>query len=53
MTLSDLELFQAELEHAVAKRQQTKKVWESWAHWIGEKGRKEVYRYTGVSENER
>ncbi len=53
MILSDMELFQADLERAMAKRQEAKKAWVGWAYCVGEKGRQEIYRFTRETENER
>ena len=50
MTLSDLELYQAELERAVTARNEARKHWEEWSLWGGEKGRQEIYRYTKEKE---
>ncbi len=51
--LSDMELFEAELQRAVNRRNETKKLWERWAHYVGEKMRQEIYRNLGVKENAR
>jgi len=46
--LTEMELYQAELMHAVLVRDEAKKRWERWATYLDEKVKEQIYsKYEG------
>ena len=52
MTLSDIELYEADIQYAVSAKKATKKVWEYWRRQIGRLAAEQIYHKLGVENPE-